>query len=136
MRHSSGVSDLWMKYQPVASVLQRFGVRGNYRHAGLLVQPRMRGSNACLQSETIDCYGTLSGRHGEIDQQRCAPLSTKDFIKPHDTALAWHQLVTGLLTQLLENWVEQRILELLGDDCAFQIKKTTRQTQPFKIAVV
>ncbi len=44
--------------------------------------------------------------------------------------------MSGLLAQFFENWIEQRILEFLRDNCAFQIEKTTGQTEPFKVAVV
>src|SRR5512132_3237814 len=136
MRHSSGASDLWMKYQPVTSVRQWFGVSRDDRHSGSLVQPSVRRRDACLSSKTVDCHGTLTRRHREINQQRRAALSTKHLVKPHDAALAGDELVTGLLPQSFENWIQGRILKFLRDNCAFQIEKTTCETEPFKVAVV
>ena len=136
MRHSTRVFNLWMKYQPVTSVRQRFGVGGDDGNTGSLVEPRMRRRNACLQSKAIDCHGTLTRRHCEIDQQRRAALSAKHLVKSHDAALAGDELVTGLLPQSFENGIQGRILKFLRDNCAFQIEKTTGETEPFKIAVV
>src|SRR5262249_43952113 len=134
--HSSGGFDLLMKYQPVTSVRQRLSVRGNDGNARSLVQPCMRRRNACLQSKTIDCHSPLARRNGEVNQHRGATLSTKDLVKPGDPALTWDKLVTGLLPQPFEDWIQRQILEFLRDNCAFQIEKTTSQTKPFKIAVM
>ena len=107
MRHSTRVFHLRMKYQPVTSVRQRFGVGGDDGNTGSLVEPRMRRRNACLQSKAIDCHGTLTRRHCEIDQQRRAALSAKHLVKPHNAALARDELVTGLLPQTFKNGIQR-----------------------------
>src|SRR5438270_751498 len=50
--------------------------------------------------------------------------------------IAWDEFVTGLFPQFFENRIERRILKFLRDDCAFQIEKTTGETEPFEVAVV
>src|SRR5690348_16179644 len=100
------------------------------------MQPRMRRSTTCHKSETIDRHTTLTRRHSQIDQQRRAALSPKNFVKPHDPTIAWDEFVTGLFPQFYENRIERRILKFLRDDRAFQIEKTTGETEPFEVAVV
>src|SRR5690348_3463225 len=105
MSHLNGVCDLRMKYETITSIRQRFAVRRNNGRAGPLVQPRVRGSDACLQSEAVDRHRTLIWRHGEIDQQRRAAFSTKHLVKSHDPAVARDELVTGLFSKSFEDGI-------------------------------
>src|SRR2546423_10518913 len=72
----------------------------------------------------------------EIDKQRGPAFAPHNLLEAHDPALSRNEFVTGLLAQLFKNRIEERILELLRNDCAAQIEKTAGQTQPFEITVV
>src|SRR6516225_1170114 len=72
----------------------------------------------------------------KIHQQRCPSLSPQNSVKLHDPALPRNQFVARLLAQIFENRIEQRVFEFLRNDCAAEIEKTARQTQPLEIAVM
>src|SRR5437867_11690610 len=100
MSHPRGVVDLGMKNQPIATVRERFAMRGNNRRASLFVQPGMRGSHAGFYLETINRYcAGLSRRHSQIDQKSSTAFSAERLQQSQQTAPARNEHVTGLFPQ-------------------------------------
>ena len=63
-----------------------------------------------LTPKTINRDRALIRWHGEIDSSQCA-LSPQHLVEPDNPALSRNELMPGLLTQIFENRIEQRVLK-------------------------
>ena len=96
----------------------------------------MRGRHASFQSEAIDHDCALARRHGKIDKDRRGPFASKHFVKPNDPAVPRYELMPASFPGFLKDRVEQRVLELLGDDRTGHASVAASHAQPFEIAVM
>ena len=72
----------------------------------------------------------------EIDEDSGGATAPQGFVELHDRAFALHKLVSGLFAQALEDPVEERVLEFLGNDRCHQPAITRGKTEPFKVPVM
>ena len=123
MRRALRQMHLGMRHHAIAAAGKRLAMHWDHRHAGPLLQPGMRHGDDRLQAEAFDHDGRLVRRQRGIHEQRDAPFLAQRFVEPNDRAFALDHGVPGLLAQFIEEFVEQRVLELLRRD-------RTRVTDP------
>ena len=58
------------------------------------------------------------------------------FVKAEDPSVARYDPLSAAFAETHENSIEERILELLGDQCALHAKEIGGNRDPFEIAVV